>query len=352
MASVVLDDKIIVIGGWHWSLDFPYTTLQMYDPETDIWTREADVPFLRAAFSASVVNNRIYAIGGTDRPHPCPATSTVYEFGPLLDFNGDGIVDSADMCIMVDHWGENYPLCDIGPTPFGDGIVDVQDLIVFAEHLFEDYRLIAHWELDEIEGSVAYDSIDVNDGICYGEPLWQPAGGKVDGALQLDGIDDYVSTDFILNPADGAFSFFAWVNGGAPGQVIISQADTTIDTPVGPSTKPGSTWLGANPSDGRLMTGLMDIYFGPLESESVITDGQWHHIGLVYDFTAMKRRLYVDGAEVVVDAGYVGGVQSSGGLYFGAGQDLGTGTFFSGLIDDVRIYDAALTAEEIEVLTR
>ena len=56
---------------------------------------------------------------------------------PVVDFNGDGIVDCADMSIMVDHWGENYPLCDIGPTPFGDGIVDVQDLIVLAEHLFE-----------------------------------------------------------------------------------------------------------------------------------------------------------------------------------------------------------------------
>jgi len=54
---------------------------------------------------------------------------------PIVDFNGDGIVDCADMCIMVDHWGENYPLCDIGPTPLGDGIVDVQDLIVLAEHL-------------------------------------------------------------------------------------------------------------------------------------------------------------------------------------------------------------------------
>jgi len=56
---------------------------------------------------------------------------------PIVDLNGDGIVDSADMCIIVDHWGENYPLCDIGPMPWGDGIVDVQDLIVLAEHLFE-----------------------------------------------------------------------------------------------------------------------------------------------------------------------------------------------------------------------
>ena len=57
---------------------------------------------------------------------------------PIVDFNGDGIVDSADMCIMVDHWGENYSLCDIGPMPWGDGIVDVGDLKVLAEHLFEE----------------------------------------------------------------------------------------------------------------------------------------------------------------------------------------------------------------------
>jgi len=271
---------------------------------------------------------------------------------PIVDLNGDRVVNSADMCIIVDHWGEDYPLCDIGPTPIGDGIVDVRDLIVLAEHLFEDYRLIAHWKLDEQAGDTAYDSIGEYDATLYGEPTWQTTGGMIDGALQLDGIDDCVETNFILNPADGSFSVFAWLKDGLPGQVIISQADTTIDTPVGPTTNPGSTWLGANPSDGSLMTGLMDIYFGPLESESVITDGQWHHVGLVFDIIAMKRRLYVDGAEVVVDAGYVGGVQSSGGLYFGAGQALGTGTFFSGLIDDVRIYDAALTTEEIEVLTR
>ena len=58
---------------------------------------------------------------------------------PIVDFNSDGIVDSADICIMVDHWGEDYSLCDVGPMPWGDGIVDVQDLIVLAEHLFEEF---------------------------------------------------------------------------------------------------------------------------------------------------------------------------------------------------------------------
>jgi len=58
---------------------------------------------------------------------------------PIVDLNGDGIVDAADMCIMVDHWGTDNFLCDIGPMPWGDGIVDVEDLIVLAEHLFEEF---------------------------------------------------------------------------------------------------------------------------------------------------------------------------------------------------------------------
>ena len=60
---------------------------------------------------------------------------------PIVDLNGDRIVDAADMCIMVDYWDTDEPLCDIGPMPWGDGVVDVQDLIVLAEHLFKEVLL-------------------------------------------------------------------------------------------------------------------------------------------------------------------------------------------------------------------
>jgi len=266
---------------------------------------------------------------------------------PVVDFNGDGIVDIADMRIMIDHWGENYSLCDIGPTPFGDGIVDVQDFIILAEHIEPEVRdpaLIAHWKLNEEVGNTAYDSIGSYDSILRGEPLWQPDGGKVGGALQFDGIDDYVETDFVLNPADGSLSAFAWIKGGAPGQTIISQIDGTRGA--------GSAWLCTDPSDGRLITKLMHPPFSPLESESVITDGLWHHVGVVYDFDGLHRCLYLDGVEVAKDISPVAAVGSDGGLYIGAANDLNTGSFSSGLIDDVRIYDVALTAEEIEALAQ
>jgi len=54
---------------------------------------------------------------------------------PVVDLNGDGIVDGEDLKIIADHWGTNNSLCDIGPMPWGDGVVDVQDLIIIAEYL-------------------------------------------------------------------------------------------------------------------------------------------------------------------------------------------------------------------------
>ena len=159
------------------------------------------------------------------------------------------------------------------------------------------------------------------------------------GALDLDGIDDYVSIPFIIDPARQYLSTFAWIKGGEPGQVIISQ--------VGDS---GEIWLGIDSSEGKLITGFCDVYFDPLVSDTVITDGQWHHVGLVYDLTEFHRRLYVDGALVIEDTSGVAGVSSDGGLYIGASKDLEAGSFFSGLIDDVRIYNGVLSPEEIAAL--
>jgi len=266
---------------------------------------------------------------------------------PVVDLNGDGVVDSADMYIMVDHWGTDEPLCDIGPMPWGDGVVDVQDLIVLSEHLFEEVKeptLIAHWKLDETEGDNAYDSAGDKAGLLFGGPVWQPTGGIVEGALEFDGIDDYVETDFVLSPADGEFSVFAWVKGGSAEQIIISQIDGTRGV--------GSAWLCTDPSDGRLITRLMHPPFSPLESESVITDGLWHHIGVVYDFDGLHRCLYLDGVEVAKDIIPIAPVGSDGGLYIGAGKNLKPGSLFMGLIDDVRIYDVALSAEKVESLVR
>jgi hypothetical protein len=295
-----------------------------------------DIPVTTAGCSASVVDGMIYVSGGavaTHRGDHWLLTSAVYANESIVDFNGDDIVDSLDMCIMVEHWGTDYSLCDIGPTPLGDGIIDVEDLVALSEHLFEevdDPTLVAHWPLDEAQGDIAYDDANTCDGTLTGSPVWQPDGGMIGGALQFDGVDDRVSTDPVLNPADGVFSVIAWIQGGVPGQVILSQAD-------------GVNWLCIDPIDGCLMTDIKSPGRGGnalMPSSTIVADGQWHRIGFVWD--GSHRHLYVDGVEVARDDVPLSTLESShGGLYLGAGSTLDPSTFFSGLIDDVRVYNRA-----------
>jgi len=136
---------------------------------------------------------------------------------PIVDFNGDGIVDIDDLLIMIDNWGTGNTLCDVGPFPWGDGVVNAADVEVLMSYWQQEIlpkELVAYWKLDEIQGSIAVDSAGENDGILFGDPVWQPAEGNRGGALELDGIDDYIKTNFVLSPADGVFSAFAWIKGG------------------------------------------------------------------------------------------------------------------------------------------
>ena len=232
---------------------------------------------------------------------------------------------------MVDHWGENYPLCDIGPTPLGDGIVDVQDLVVLAGYLFAkryESTLVAHWALDETDGMFAADSVGDNDAFVVGGTVWQPSSGQVDGALQLNGIDSCAIVSPILNPADDPFSIYIWINSGAPSQVVVSQQGM-------------SNWLKTN-AEGKLMTELKssDQLAGPLISETIITDGQWHRIGLVWD--GSHRTLYVDSIAVADDI-QPGLAGSQMGLYIGVGKNYAPGTVWFGLIDDVRVYNRVVS---------
>jgi len=53
---------------------------------------------------------------------------------PIVDFNADGKVDLVDLVMLIDDWGTNQTLCDIGPMPWGDGEVDIEDLKVFMTY--------------------------------------------------------------------------------------------------------------------------------------------------------------------------------------------------------------------------
>ncbi len=246
------------------------------------------------------------------------------------DLNADEHVNFLDYTRLMQSWKQDDPNVDLGPTTLGDGIIDLRDMALLVDNWLMDVGLKAYWKLDEPNGAIACDSAGAFDANVIGDLLWRPESGKVLGALELDGTDDYISTPYVLNPSEGAFSIFAWIKGGAPGQAVLSQVGNT-------------NLLSTDISDGSLMT---DKGAGrnahTLLSQTIITDGSWHHIGLVWD--GVNRTLYVDDTIAAQDTqnGLPG---SEKGLYIGAGKGLELGSFWFGLIDDVRIYDRVVVPQ-------
>ena len=77
-----------------------------------------------------------------------------------------------------------------------------------------------------------------------------------------------------------------------------------------------------------------------LQPETTITDGQWHRIGFVWD--GASRALYVD--DILVAEDTQNNLSSSlGGLNIGCGSNSAAGAFWSGLIDDIRVYNRAVS---------
>jgi hypothetical protein len=289
------------------------------DPPVNTWDFDTDPSVTADGSMLYFGSDRPGGVGGQDLWQ----TSIL----PVVDFNGDKIVNLRDFAILAQYWQEEESSVDIGPTPFGDWVVDVRDLAVLAQYWLTDYRVIAHWKLDEQAGNRAQDSVGGYDGMVQGDPVWQPHGGKLGGAIQLDGIDDCIATNPILNPADGPLSVFVWVKGGARGQVILSQAYN-------------ANWLCAD-AKGCLMTELKAPGRSgrDLTSSAVITDGAWHRVGFVWG--GLNRVLYVDGVEVARDT-QPALAGSTNGLNIGTSSTLASDTFWSGLIDDVRIYNRAV----------
>jgi hypothetical protein len=138
-----------------------------------------------------------------------------------------------------------------------------------------------------------------------------------------------LAAQFVVDPSEGAFSVFAWVNGGASGQAILSQ-DGGVD------------WLRLDPLDGSLMTELSAETRSPkdLHSSGVVTDGQWHRVGFCWDGTS--RRLYLDDVLIAEDT-QKNLKSSSGDLLIGCDKSMTDGASWTGLIDDVRIYNRTIT---------
>ena len=196
----------------------------------------------------------------------------------------------------------------------------------------DDPSLIGWWKLDEVSGTIAYDSSGNGiDGEFTGDPQW--VDGVIDGALQFDGIDDGVDTGYTEDLVN--FSIAFWVISPA------APANSWGGDPVGRQFNFMMAWDREDDFRGGVLAhigGWKSASYEPLEPNT------WHHLAGTYDGEALKA--YRDG--VLITSTPASGLPRSESRTLKIGR--GLSTFFDGTVDDVQVYDRALTEAEIQQL--
>jgi len=199
--------------------------------------------------------------------------------------------------------------------------------------------LVGWWKFDEKEGTNAADSSgNSNSGTLQGNPQWRPSAGKIGGALEFDGDGDFVS---IANESKfdfaGQITISAWVNIAS-----VPQEWTAI------ITKGDSSWrLSTVQQTRRFHFSVNDWNRITLDGMRTVDTNQWHHVAAVYDGSEM--RIYVDGSPDVSKP-WTGGINANDfPVCIGENAEQ-TGRFWHGLIDEVRVYNYALSEDEVAEL--
>ncbi len=200
--------------------------------------------------------------------------------------------------------------------------------------------LVAHWKLDEGRGDAASDATERrHDGRLIDGPAW--ATGKIGGALRFDGADDRVDMgDPVRLRIVGAITMAAWV---------CAEAMDGYRNILAKGYAPGATgevFLRIN--NGQYEGGSWD---GKAHAVSVAMPagdvGHWVHLTATYDGKAWS--LYRNGALAGSMTDAAGAVRVDAGWALGSRG--GTGErYFQGSLDDVRIYNRALSAGEVAKL--
>jgi hypothetical protein len=212
--------------------------------------------------------------------------------------------------------------------------------------------LVLSLNLDTVTGGIVTDASGNNyNGTVRGA---LPVAGKRGGALQFDGVDDWVTiTDTTGSALDltTGMTLVAWVN-----PTTLAGWDTIILKERGA----GNLSYGLYAHDGGNVAGGQAVPAAyirqvPVAStanmavrgNSALPVGVWTHAAVTYEAGVM--RLFLNGEQVAEQVTATAGnlVQGNGALRIG-GNAAWAGEFFRGLIDEVHVYNRALSELEIE----
>jgi len=213
--------------------------------------------------------------------------------------------------------------------------------------------IVGWWKMDETSGTTVADcTCNSNDGVLRNMVGNEWTDGVVGGALNFDGSNDYVAIQNLFYDSSGyaEVSVTAWIRTTDGGNQIIASYDRNEYWRLEINGNGGGT--GQIGWDVRTSSGQVD--YG---SVTRVDDGTWHHVAAVFDNGTLT--IYIDGNPEPSTSGgstFGRGVNTRYG-FLGVGSEAttfdgsrGPNNYFDGDMDDVRIYNRALSAEEISQL--
>ena len=220
-------------------------------------------------------------------------------------------------------------------------------------------NLIGYWSFEDATGTKATDfSVNNNEGTLTNMTLgteW--VNGRVGKALDFDGSDDYVAMDTMTIPIESTVSAWIYVDSIGSDQTIFGTCEDPDSACLGGNYQQSTLHIGPT---GKLSYGRSHYDGGGShyyeETNSALSTGEWIHVAATFTDSGVNEdvTLFVNGvsvsATVTNDSNPPSFTYSSkpsiGSLYTSFGPQYLYP--FSGKIDDVRFYDSALTASQIQ----
>lgn len=203
--------------------------------------------------------------------------------------------------------------------------------------------LIGFWRFNEASGSSASDSSGAgNTGNLTNGPSWTTGYDDTGSGLSFDGTNDYVALGAMASvDAQADLTVMGWAK----------RSSSTSRGMLFNSYVNANNWLGlqfANDTNVYAVVANGALAYGYV----AVANTNWHHYALVFDGAqtgnANRLKLYIDGvAQTLTYSGTIPATTPTVNTDANIGYDVHNGVYMNGRIDDVRVYNRALTQDEV-----
>ncbi len=227
------------------------------------------------------------------------------------------------------------------------------ELWQFRTEVVLDDELVAHWSFDDNTGITAIDSSEFkNDGslINMEETFW--VEGISNSALQFEIQNGHVLVphDGVIDFNSGSFSISLWMKVNAlSGNSMYLYCKGGFE--INPSLGTNGIWYGMEIKNNELRFAIDDnIIKTSVTQDNIESElgNNWNHLVGLRDTASGELRLYINSKPVINSFDQTGSISQDDDLYIG--NTINLQEPFEGLIDEIKMYNYALSQQEVDKL--